>query len=159
MEKIDIICVGGMKEKFMRDMCAEYQKRLSRFCRLTVTELAECRLPDTPSAAEIARALDSEGAAILSRIPPGAFTVALCVEGGGLSSEVFSKRLEDGMHMSGCAAFIIGSSHGLSPKVKNACNMRLSMSEMTFPHQLARCILFEQIYRAYKIRFKESYHK
>ena len=159
MEKIDIICVGGMKEKFMRDMCAEYQKRLSRFCKVTVTELAEYRLPDSHGAAQIERALDIEGEAILSQIADGTFSVALCVEGNKLSSESFSKKLEDGMRMSGRAAFIIGSSYGLSPKVKSACDMRLSMSDMTFPHQLARCVLFEQIYRAYKIRFNQSYHK
>lgn len=159
MERLDIVCVGSLKEKSMRDICAEYQKRLSRFCKLTITELGECRLPDSPSQAEIDRALDSEGEQMLKFITPNTFAVALCIEGKQLGSEAFSKKLEQGMALGGKTVMFIGSSHGLSNNVKAACNLKLSMSEMTFPHQLARCMLLEQIYRAYKIRYNESYHK
>ena len=96
---------------------------------------------------------------MLKFITPNTFAVALCIEGKQFASEAFSKKLEQGMSVGGRTVMFIGSSHGLSDKVKNACNLRFSMSEMTFPHQLARCMLLEQIYRAYKIRFNENYHK
>ena len=159
MERLDIICVGSIKEKFMQGLMAEYTKRLTRFCKLTVTELRESRLPDSPSDAEINTALESEADAILSKIPQGAFTVAMCIEGRQQSSEELARTLEKGFAKSGKAVFIIGSSYGLSERVKAAADLRLSMSAMTFPHQLARCLLAEQIYRTYKIRNNESYHK
>lgn len=143
----------------MRDMCGEYSKRLSRFCKLTVTELPEKKLSDNPSVMEIEKALFAEGEAMLRAAPPDAYKIAMCIEGGQLPSEKFAKKLEEGFCRSGKLVFFIGSSHGMSESVKKACDMRFSMSELTFPHQLARCMLLEQIYRTYKIRNKEAYHK
>lgn len=159
MEKIDIICIGSMKEKFMRELCSEYAKRLSRFCKFTVTELKEARVPENPSEAEITSALESEADVVLSKISQGAYTVAMCIEGKMLDSVAFSKALENGMRDSGRAVFVIGSSHGLADRVKARADLKLSMSPMTFPHQLARCLLSEQLYRSYKIRNNENYHK
>ena len=159
MERLDIICVGSIKEKFLRELFAEYEKRLSRFCKLTVTELKEVRIGDNPSQSEIDAVLESEADMILSKVPQGAYIIAMCIEGKMQSSEEFAKTLEVGFAKSGKTAIIIGSSHGLAQKVKTAADIRFSMSPMTFPHQLARCIIAEQVYRAYKIRNKESYHK
>ena len=159
MEKIDIICVGNIKEKFMKDFLAEYQKRLSRFCKFTITELSEKKISENPSDTEIEKALDAEGEAMLRAASTDSFKIALCIEGKGMSSESFAKKLEQGFTKSGKIAFFIGSSHGMSENVKKACDMRFSMSELTFPHQLARCMLAEQIYRTYKIRSGEAYHK
>lgn len=157
MVKINIITVGSLKEKYLKDAIAEYQKRLSRFAKLTIIELDEAYLPQAPAAADIERALSKEADAILRRLSGGAH-VALCVEGGQLSSEEFAHKLE-GLESRGSIDFIIGSSHGLDERVKAACPWRLSFSKMTFPHQLMRLILCEQIYRAYKINHNESYHK
>ena len=159
MERIDIICVGSMKEKFMRDMCQEYYKRLSRYCKINVVELPEKRINDNPSQTEIARALEAEGESMLKSAPPDAFRIALCIEGGQMPSEKFAKKMEEGFAKSGKVAFFIGSSHGMSENVKKSADLRFSMSQLTFPHQLARCMLAEQIYRTYKIRKNENYHK
>ena len=159
MEKIDIICVGTLKEKYMRELCAEYVKRMSRFCSLTVTELSESRLPQSPSAGDISRALDKECAAMLACAPHDAYKIAMCVEGAQFSSEKLAYTLDRCMTDCGKAVIFIGSSYGLSDTLKNACDLRLSMSCMTFPHQLARCMLLEQLYRSYKIRRNETYHK
>ena len=149
MERLDIICIGSLKEKFMRDMCGEYIKRLSRYCTLKIT----------PSHAEIARALEKEGEYMLAAAPSDAFKIALCIEGEQMSSEKLSKTLNYAMACSGKTALFIGSSYGLSERLKGACRLRMSMSRMTFPHQLARCMLLEQLYRSYKIRRNEVYHK
>jgi len=159
VERLDIICIGSLKEKFMRDMCGEYIKRLSRYCTLKITELPESRLPQTPSHAEIARALEKEGEHMLAAAPSDAFKIALCIEGEQMSSEKLSKTLNYAMACSGKTALFIGSSYGLSERLKGACRLRMSMSRMTFPHQLARCMLLEQLYRSYKIRRNEVYHK
>lgn len=159
MERLDIICIGGLKEKFMRDMCGEYIKRLSRYCTLKITELPESRLSQTPSHAEIERALEKEGEHMLAAAPSDAFKIALCIEGEQMSSEKLSETLSDAMAYSGKTALFIGSSYGMSQQLKGACRRRLSMSRMTFPHQLARCMLLEQLYRSYKIRRNEVYHK
>ena len=160
MLNIKIICVGKLKEKFYTAAAAEYMKRLSTLCRLEVEELPESRLPAQPSEAEIAAALKREGESIALRIPSGALTVALCVEGKQLSSLRFSQFLE------ACAlkgrsklCFLIGSSVGLSEEVKEKAEVRMSMSEMTFPHHLARIMLLEQLYRAFQIRDGSKYHK
>ena len=136
-------------------MCGEYIKRLSRYCTLKITELPESRLPQTPSHAEIARALEKEGEHMLAAAPSDAFKIALCIEGEQMSSE----KLYYAMACSGKTALFIGSSYGLSEHLKGACRLRMSMSRMTFPHQLARCMLLEQLYRSYKIRRNEVYHK
>ncbi len=159
MEKIDIICVGTLKENGMRQMCAEYIKRLGRYCDLKLTELPESRLDRDPSPAQIEQALGTECSRMLPYTEYGAYKIALCIEGKSMSSEAFARSLESGMLGSGRTVMFIGSSYGLSEKIKNLCDIKLSMSDMTFPHQLARCMLLEQLYRSYKIRRNEIYHK
>ena len=157
---ITLICVGRLKEDYLRSACAEYQKRLQGFCRFTVEELEAERLPESPSDAEIAAALEKEGERISAKIPKGAYAIALCIEGKRQSSEELAQLMDripgEG---TGAMAFIIGSSYGLSDKVKSSAQLRLSMSRMTFPHQLARVMLMEQIYRAYSIINNRRYHK
>lgn len=160
MLNVTVACVGKLKEAYWRDACAEYSKRLSGFCRLQIVEVAEERLPDSPSAAQIAATLEEEGHRLLSRIPAGAAVVALCIEGKGISSETLSEQLskwtvEGISHI----AFVIGGSFGLSPLVKETAKLRLSMSDMTFPHQLARVMVLEQLYRALQISSGGKYHK
>ena len=159
MLSVHIICVGKMKEKFYIDAAAEYATRLSRFCKLEILELPEERLPDDPSEGEIRRALETEAKAILAAIPPRAYPIALCVEGKQMSSPDLSRKLEAVSAECGELCFIIGSSHGLAPEVKAAAKMRLSVSELTFPHQLMRVILYEAIYRCYQISRGSKYHK
>lgn len=160
MLTVTIACVGKLKEAYWRDACAEYAKRLSAFCRLQIVEVGEERLPDNPSAAQITAALEAEGHRLLSRIPAGAPMIALCIEGKGYISEELSEQLSkwtvDGIsHI----AFVIGGSWGLSPLVKENSRVKLSMSGMTFPHQMARVMLLEQIYRALQIAAGGKYHK
>lgn len=157
---ITIICEGKLKEKYLRDACGEYIKRLSAFCKLNIVELAPHRIPDNPSENEIANALKAEGTEILSKIPNGAAVYAMCIEGKQMPSEKLAQRLSE-CQVKGysSAVFIIGGSHGLSDEVKNRADFRLSMSEMTFPHQLARVMLLEQVYRAFQISTGGKYHK
>lgn len=160
MQHVTVLCVGKLKESYWRDAVAEYAKRLSAFCRFTVIEVDEERLPDAPSAAQIAHTLEEEGKRLLSRIPRDALTVALCIEGKTVSSEMLSARLSSwALDGKSHIAFVIGGSFGLSDEVKNAATLRLSMSPMTFPHQLARVMLLEQIYRAFQIASGGKYHK
>ena len=160
MLHVTVLCVGKLKEAYWRDAVAEYAKRLSAFCRFAVVEVDEERLPDAPSAAQIAHTLEEEGKRLLSRIPRDALTVALCIEGKTVSSEMLSARLSSwALDGKSHIVFVIGGSFGLSDEVKNAAALRLSMSPMTFPHQLARVMLLEQIYRAFKINRNETYHK
>lgn len=160
MLSIRMICVGRLRERFYADAMAEYQKRLSAYCKLELTELPEQRLSDSPSDGEIAAALEREAAAILRCVPRDAYTVALCVEGEPLPSEGIA-RLISAREGSGRPrlCFIIGGSFGLAPAVKSAAQLRLSMSSMTFPHHLARVMLAEQIYRGFKIIEGSRYHK
>ena len=157
---VTVICIGKLKERFWRDACAEYEKRLSRFCSLTVKELAEVSLPENPSQAQIDAALKKEGEAIEREIPQGAYRVALCVEGESLSSPQLAERL--GFLASsgrGKVCLIIGSSFGISEEIKKRCDLKLSFSKMTFPHQLFRVLLLEQLYRAFSILGGMKYHK
>ena len=160
MQNLTILCVGKLKEKFYADACAEYRKRLTRYCKLSLVELPEERLPDEPSAARIDAALSKEADAILEKLPRGGAVVALCVEGRPLSSEQLSDALAryatQGVSQ---VTFLIGGSFGLSERVKQKADLRLSMSPMTFPHHLARVMLLEQIYRAYQIQNGTKYHK
>ncbi len=160
MQKVTILCVGKLKEKFYADAAAEYSKRLSRFCRLEILELPEERLPETPSKAQIDAALSKEAEAIRTKLPASAFVIAMCVEGKLRSSEELADLME------GCASrggshvvFLIGGSFGLHPSVKALAAEKLSMSPMTFPHHLARVMLLEQVYRAYQINAGSRYHK
>ena len=160
MLSVNIICVGKLKEQYWRDACAEYSKRLGAFCRFEIIEVDETRLPKSYSDADIRRVIDTEGDGILEKCQPGSFTAAMCIEGKELSSVQLAARLED-IALSGKSRvnFIIGGSYGLSDAVKSRADLRLSMSPMTFPHQLARVMLCEQIYRAFKIMKNETYHK
>ncbi len=159
MLNINIICLGKLKEAYLRDACAEYAKRLGAFCKLNITELTPARVSDSPSDAEIAAALKDEAKRVLACISKGDSVFALCIEGKEISSEDFAKEIEK-CALSGESTidFIIGSSYGLAPEVKQAAR-RLSMSPMTFPHQLARVMLLEQIYRAFMINGGGKYHK
>lgn len=160
MRDIHLICVGKLKEPFYREACGEYQKRLGAYCRLTVTELAEERLAQNPSPAQIAAALEKEGTAILARIPPSSRVIALCVEGVLRSSEDLARMVQAWDHSpERHLVFVIGGSFGLAEKVKQLAQVRLSMSPMTFPHHLARVMVLEQIYRAFKIGEGSAYHK
>ena len=160
MQRVTVLCVGKLKEKFYIDAAAEYVKRLQRHCKLELVELPEQRLPDDPSSAEIQKALRTEGDAIRERLPKGGAVIALCIEGTELSSEALSKKLAQ-LASAGASqlTFLIGSSFGLDEDLKKKADLRLSMSPMTFPHHLARVMLLEQIYRAYQIDAGTKYHK
>lgn len=157
---IKIIALGRLKEKYLTEAFKEYEKRLSAFGKLTLDELEPERLSDNPSDNEIEKALEVEADRILSKIPQNSLVVAMCIEGKQKDSVAFAKLLSDGsLNGKSTAVFIIGSSYGLSEKVKRAADIRLSMSEMTFPHQLARIMLMEQVYRAFTIISNRKYHK
>lgn len=160
MLNVTLICVGKMKEKFYMDAAAEYQKRLKGYCKLEVVELPEQKLPQDPNRTQIDGALDKECEAILARLPKGGRLVAMCVEGKPMSSPALADKVS-GWMVSGASdlTFVVGGSYGLSPRIKERADLRLSMSEMTFPHHLARVMLLEQIYRAFKIREGSGYHK
>ena len=160
MQKVTVLCVGKLKEKFYMDAAAEYAKRLSRYCKLELVELPEERLPEEPSPAQIEAALLKEAAAIRAKLPAGAALVALCVEGELRSSEALARQMADWASQGvGQLVFLIGGSFGLHPSIKEAAKLRLSMSPMTFPHHLARVMVLEQIYRAYRINAGTRYHK
>ena len=160
MIHIDIICLGKLKESYWADACREYEKRLGAFCRLRIVELTPVSLPEKPSDAQIAAALESEAAAILEKIPQGSLVYALCIEGKQRSSQVFAAELaQAAVDGAGNICFLIGSSHGLAQCVKQRAQRRFSFSQMTFPHQLARVMLLEQIYRAFMIERGGKYHK
>ena len=183
MLNIRIICVGKLKEKFYTDASKEYEKRLSGYCKLEVLEIPECRLPagyairvtvdrrgsgagvpDTRDAKDkdalIALALEKEGAAIIEKLAAGAMTVALCIEGLEMDSKGLSEFLSEcAIHARSRLCFIIGGSYGLHDSVKDNADVRLSLSKMTFPHNLARIVLLEQLYRAFKISEGGKYHK
>ena len=157
---INIVCVGKLKEKFMSQAADEYIKRLSRFAKVKVTELPDEPAPEKMSAAEEMSVLKKEGDRILEKISPADYVIALCVEGKQMSSEKLAEHIANCM-LSGASTitFVIGGSLGLSDDVKKRAALRLSFSLMTFPHQLMRVILLEQVYRAFKINANESYHK
>lgn len=156
---VRFITVGNLKEGYLREAVAEYRKRLSGMCRVEEVELKEVKLPDNPSEGEIQRALAAEAKTILAAVPPRACLIALCVEGKQLSSPALSSKLEALGNECSEICFVIGSSHGLSPEVKQAAHMRLSVSELTFPHQLMRVMLYEAVYRCYQIAKGSKYHK
>ena len=158
--KVTIICVGKLKEKYWRDAIAEYSKRLSRYMKLDIIELADEKAPETMSPAQEAEVKDKEGQRILKNVKDDAFVVALAVEGKMLSSE----ELADFMAKKGVSGvshmvFIIGGSLGLSPAVMQRADYALSFSRMTFPHQIMRVVLLEQIYRSERIHRNQPYHK
>ena len=160
MIKLKIITLGKLKEKYLKEACDEYLKRLSSYAKTELIEIEPVRLPDSPSKGEIAKALDIEAELIKKKLSVGAFVTALCIEGQQLSSEALSKKLMSVVSSGkGELIFIIGSSHGLSDQIKNLADMKLSFSSMTFPHQLFRPMLLEQVYRCFKIADGSPYHK
>ena len=160
MMTVRLIVLGKLKESYLRDACAEYTKRLQAFCRLQVVELTPQRLPENPSSSQITDALEKEAQEICRQIPQGAKVFALCIEGKMFSSEQFSALLDKtAVDGTGTVVLIIGSSFGLSDSIKQLAQVRLSMSPMTFPHQLARVMLLEQLYRAFQISSGGKYHK
>lgn len=160
MLNVSVVCVGKLKEKYWRDACDEYSKRLGGFCRFKIVEVDEEKIPDNPSRQQIENTINKEGERIISKIPKGAKVFAMCIEGKQMSSPKLAEKL-DKLAVDGTSdiAFIIGGSWGLSEQVKSAAEIRMSMSEMTFPHQLARVMLCEQIYRAFQISSGGKYHK
>ena len=158
MVKCTLITQGALKEDYLLRAVEEYKKRISAFAEVTEINLKDEKLL-TESASEVAAALEKEADAILAAIPPRAFTVALCVEGQSRSSEQLATLLQDAMSRASELCLIIGSSHGLSPRVKRAADFRLSVSALTFPHQLMRVLLLETVYRSLSILHGSKYHK
>ncbi len=158
--KITIIAVGKIKEKFYSQAVDEYVKRLSRYCRTNIIEVADEKTPDEASAHEEELIRQKEGERILKNIADDAYVIALAIEGKKLSSTELASRIESlGVGGTSHITFIIGGSLGLAPEVTGRADMLLSFSDMTFPHQLMRVILLEQIYRSYRIINNEPYHK
>ncbi len=160
MFDITLIAMGKLKEKFYLSAAAEYEKRLKGFCQFRILELPEVRLPDTPSPADIANALEKEAINIRANIPKGAWFCVMTPEGKTLSSPAFAQQLAN-VKLSGksSACFLIGSSFGISESLKASADFKLSMGAMTFPHHLARIMLLEQLYRAESIQSGSKYHK
>ena len=160
MFDITLIVMGKLKEKFYLSAAEEYQKRLKGYCSFKIVELPEHRLPEDPSPAEIQTGLDKEAELIFQKIPKGAWLCIFTPEGKILSSEEFAGKLKDVKNMGkSSACFLIGSSFGISQKVKDKADFKLSMGKMTFPHHLARIMVLEQIYRAEAIQAGSKYHK
>lgn len=158
--KIKIVTVGKLKEKYLKDGIAEYTKRISRFAKLEMIELADEKTPDKASELENQKILETEGARILSKVGERDFVVVLAIEGKTFSSEEFSKQLEQASIKGySTLTFIIGGSLGLAPVVKNRANLSVSFGRLTLPHQLMRLVLVEQIYRAFTIQQGSPYHK
>ena len=160
MLTVNIICIGKIKEKYWTDAISEYSKRLSAFCKFNIIELNEEKTYNNPNDTQIEAILNAEGKRILSKISDSAYVVAMCIEGKIISSPELADKIND-VSLSGKSTvdFIIGGSWGLSADVKRRADFKLSMSRMTFPHQMARVVLCEQIYRAFEINNNGKYHK
>ena len=160
MFDITLITMGKLKEKFYLSAAAEYEKRMKGYCQFHIIEMPEVRLSEDPSPAEISAALEKEADMILQKVPKGAWFCTLTPEGKLLSSEALAEKLKD-VKVSGksCACFLIGSSFGMAPRLKEMADFKLSMSPMTFPHHLARVMVLEQLYRAEAIQAGSKYHK
>ena len=160
MFDITLITMGKLKEKFYISAAEEYKKRLGGYCKFTLLELPEVRLPEEPSPAEISAGLEKEAELILSKIPKGAWFCTLTPEGKLLSSEGLAEKLANVKNTGkSSACFLIGSSFGIAPRIKEKADFKLSMSPMTFPHHLARIMVLEQLYRAESIQAGSKYHK
>lgn len=160
MFSITLIAMGKLKEKFYLSAAAEYEKRLSGYCKFQILELPEVKLPDDPSPAVISAGLEKEADLIFAKIPKGAWFCVLTPEGKVISSEVLADKMKE-VKVSGksSACFLIGSSFGMSPRVKEKADFKLSMGPMTFPHHLARIMVLEQLYRSEAIQSGSKYHK
>lgn len=163
MLTVKLLVLAELRERYLRDACEEYRKRLTSMCSLTEIVIKEQRLPDNPSESEIARALDGEASRILPHLStqPTVYNIALCVEGRQFTSEALAAQIERLTTSEGVSelCFVAGSSHGLSEKVKARCALRLSLSKLTFPHTLLRPLLYEVIYRELSILAGKRYHK
>lgn len=157
---ISVICIGKLKEKYWTQAIAEYSKRLSGYCSLDIVELKEARLPDKGGPAQELAVKEAEGEEILKRLKDNMYVITLEVKGKMLSSEKLAAKIEQlGIQGNSNIAFVIGGSLGLSEAVSRRADFKLSFSEMTFPHQMMRVILLEQVYRSFKIIRNETYHK
>ena len=158
--KIRILTVGKIKEKFYRDAIAEYQKRLGRYCKLEIVEVADEKTDENASPSQMEQVKEKEGQRLLSHIRDGEYCIVLAIEGKKLDSVAFSQQI-DRLMVSGTSTidFVIGGSLGLYKDVLSRADFLLSFTDMTFPHQLMRVILLEQVYRAFRISNKEPYHK
>ena len=159
MLTINIICVGKLKEKYLRDAVDEYTKRMKPLCKLNIIELNEERVGDNPSDAEILHTINAESERIMQKIGKGDYVIAMCVEGKNISSEELSERIDSISMTHSTIDLIIGGSWGLSDSLKARADFKLSMGKMTFPHQLCRVMLLEQLYRAFQIAKGTKYHK
>ena len=159
MIQVTLITVGNLKEEYWRQAVSEYEKRLSAFCKPEILQLKEAKLPENPSTGEIQVALEDEAKRILAAMPPRSYRIALCVEGKQFSSEALAKKLDKTIQENGNLCLIIGSSHGICEDVKRACDLRLSVSKLTFPHQMMRVLLLEVLYRCFGIIKGTKYHK
>ncbi len=158
--KIKLVTVGKLKEKYLKDGIAEYMKRLNRFCKVEMIELADEKTPDKASDLENQQILEKEGNKILAKINEREFVIALAIEGNQFPSEKFSQLMMDTtVHGFSDITFVIGGSLGLSPAVKKRANLLMSFGKLTLPHQLMRLVLIEQIYRAFMIQHGSPYHK
>ncbi len=157
---LTIVCIGKLKEKYWVEAVLEYSKRLSRYCNLEIDELKEEKLPDNASKAEEEQVVAAEGKRLLKRISDTAYVVTLEIKGKELTSEGLAEKIGDlGLEGKSDLVFVIGGSLGLSEEVSKRSDLKLSFSKMTFPHQLMRVILLEQVYRGFKILAREPYHK
>lgn len=157
---ITIYCVGKIKEKFYRQAIEEYEKRLGRYCKLNIVEVADDKTPDSAGESLMCQIRQKEGERLLKQIKDGTYVIALAIEGKKMDSISFSEKIASlGLHGTSDIGFVIGGSLGLSKEVLNRADLLLSFSDLTFPHQLMRVILLEQIYRAYRIISNEPYHK
>lgn len=160
MIKVTVIAVGKLKEKYLRDACEEYLKRLGTYSKVNVVEVNEERCSENPSGTEIENVKQKEGQRIIAKIPKGSFVVPMCIEGTQFSSEDFAKKIEaTAVAGNSDITFIIGGSFGLSDEVKSLGKLKLSFGKLTLPHQLMRVVLLEQIYRAFSILNNSKYHK
>ena len=157
---ITVIAVGKLREKFFEAAVNEYVKRLGRFAKVRIVELSDQKIADKATEGQVRQLLEKEGGDILSKISSSQYVIALCVEGSKMSSEAFADKI-DSLTLNGKSdiVFVIGGSLGLDERVKKRADLKLSFSDMTFPHQLMRVILLEQVYRAFKILSNETYHK
>lgn len=156
---ITVICAGKIKEKYFSAAIDEYKKRLSRFASVEIIEIPDEKIPDKASAKEEELIRRKEGAAMLSKIKSDSYVISMCIEGKEFSSEELAAKLENITLSASRIVFVIGSSLGLSDEVKSRSDLKLSFGKITFPHQLMRVVLLEQIYRAFKINNNETYHK
>ena len=159
MLNIHIVCIGKIKENYLKDAISEYSKRLSRYCKLDFIELPDEKIPDKLNPNLELEIKEKEAKQILSHLPKDSYKIALDLKGKEFTSEEFSKKLDDLSMENSHISFIIGGSLGLTKEVLDTCNLKICFSKMTFPHQLIRVFLLEQIFRAFKISHGETYHR